>query len=526
MERNRKYLPAMSLAVIVAAIQGVGAGEIRLQLKGGGFEITGELYSYDGASYVVNSPAFGKMTIDGRRFDCLGDNCPKRPVNLAPTAIGAVSGDIVIAGSNTIGSALMPGMIEAFAKRTGLETTRAVGDDPRDLTIQLLNKGGRQVASLQLSRHDSSAAFRELETRQTEIGMSSRRITDPEVAKLAAAGLGNMLQPTHEHILGLDGLLIVVGSDNAALSISIDNVAKIFAGEINDWSQVGLPPGPINVHAPAAASGTFETFDKLVLKPRNLKLAANVKHTENQADLADLVASDPLGIGIVGLSHQRNAKALNIQAACGLISRPTRFAMKTEEYPLTRRLYLYTPGTPKASLARQLLTFTLSNEAQEVVTAADLIDQRPEALAFKDQGARIAYALNAAEEDFDITAMRSLLTDISQAMRLTTTLRFETGSFNLDSKAVRDTERLAQLLETPDYQGKNVLLIGFADSVGAYESNLRLSQRRAEAVAAALKDTGLKIDVVTKGYSELAPVACNDTTANRQFNRRVEVWVN
>ena len=197
MERNSKWRPAMSLAVIVAATQGVGAAEIRLQLKGGGFEITGELYSYDGASYVVNSPAFGKMTIDGRRFDCLGDNCPKRPVNLAPAAIGAVSGDIVIAGSNTIGSALMPGLIEAFARRTGLEATRAVGNDPRDLTIQLLNKGGRQVASLQLSRYGSSAAFRELETRQTEIGMSSRRITDPEVAKLAAAGLGNMLQPTH-----------------------------------------------------------------------------------------------------------------------------------------------------------------------------------------------------------------------------------------------------------------------------------------------------------------------------------------
>ncbi len=525
MKRNWKWLPATSLAVITATTQAGGAAEVRLQLKGGGFEITGELYSYDGVNYVVNSPAFGKMTIDGRRFDCLGDNCPKRPVSFAATTIGNVKGDITIAGSNAIGNVLMPKLIEAFAKRAGLEPTRATGNDPRDLTIQLMNKGGRQVASMQLSRYGSSASFGRLEARQSEIGMSSRRIREAEVAKLAAAGLGNMLQPTHEHILALDGLLVIVGPDSAAVSISVDNVAKIFSGQINDWVQLGLPRGPINVYAPAEGSGTFETFDKLVLKPRNLKLAANAKRTEDQEQQSKLVAGDPLGIGFVGIAYQRNAKALNIQSACGLISRPKRFAMKTEEYPLTRRLYLYTPGTPKAPLARQLLTFSLSDDAQEVVTGADFIDQRPEALPFKDQGARIAFALNADEEDFDIKAMRNLLTDISQSMRLTTTLRFETGSFRLDTKAARDIERLAQLLKTPEYEGRNVLLIGFADSVGAYGSNLLLSQRRAETVAAALKEAGFGTKVTTKGYSELAPVACNDSTKSRKFNRRVEVWV-
>ena len=525
MKRNWKWLPATSLAVIIATTQAGGAAEIRLRLKGGGFEITGALYSYDGVNYVVNSPAFGKMTIDGRRFDCLGDNCPKRPVNFAPAAIGNVKGDITIAGSNMIGNVLMPNLIEAFTKRAGLEPTRAAGDSPRDLTIQLMNRGGRQVASLQLSRYGSSASFGSLEARQTEIGMSSRRIRKAEAAKLAAAGLGNMLQRTHEHVLALDGLIIIVGRDNAAVSVSVDNVAKIFSGQITDWVQLGLPPGPINVYAPAEGSRSFNLFDSLVLKPRKLKLAANAKRTEDHEQQSNLVAGDPLGIGFVGIAYQRNAKALNIQSACGLIARPTRFAMKTEEYPLTRRLYLYTPGRPTAPLAQQLLAFALSDDAQQIVAEADFIDQRPEALPFNDQRARIAFALNADEEDFDIKAMRNLLTDISQSLRLTTTLRFETGSFRLDTKASRDIDRLAQLLKTPEYEGKQVLLIGFADSVGAYGRNLLLSQRRAKTVASALKEAGYDSKVVTKGYSELAPVACNDTTKSRQFNRRVEVWV-
>ncbi len=525
MKRNWKWLPATSLAVIFATTQAGGAAEIRLQLKGGGFEITGELYSYDGVNYVVNSPAFGKMTIDGRRFDCLGDNCPKRPVSFAPTAIGSVKGNIKIAGSAAIGDVLMPNLIEAFAKRASLDAARAVGNDPRDLTLQLKTRAGRQVASLQLSRYGSTASFNQLEEGTTEIAMSSRRITEAEVTKLAAAGLGNMLQPTHEHVLALEGLIVIVGPDSAAVSISVDNVAKIFSGEITDWVQLGLPPGPINVYAPAEGSVSLNMFDSLVLKPRKLKITAKATRTDSDEQQSNLIANDPLGIGFVGIADQHNTKALNLQSACGLITRPTRFAMKTEEYPLTRRLYLYSPGRPKAPLARQLLTFSLSDDAQEIVAESDFIDQTPEALTFKDQGARIAFALNAAEEDFDITAMRSLLTDISQSLRLTTTLRFESGSFRLDTKASRDIDRLAELLKTPDYEGKQVLLIGFADSVGAYGSNLSLSQRRADTVAAALKDAGYEAEVETKGYSELAPVACNDTTKSRQFNRRVEVWV-
>lgn len=522
-----KWFNATLLASFLAAtaVTPVEAAEVRLQLKGGGFEITGELEAYDGEKYVVTSPVFGRMTIDGRRFDCLGDNCPSGPVRAAvPRFTGPVSGDIVIAGSNTIGNALMPALIETFAERSGLEATRVVGNDPLELTFQLNNSNGQQVASVRLLRFGSSTSFKELEARKTEIGMSSRRIKQGEVAKLAVAGLGNMLQPTYEHVLGLDGLMVIVGPDNAAVSLSIESVAKIFAGEITDWGQLGLPAGPINVYAPAEDSGTYDTFKNLVLKPRNLKLTPNAKRTENHAQQSDWVAADPQGIGFVGIAYLRNSKALNIQSPCGLITRPTRFAMKTEEYPLTRRLYLYTPGTPKAPLARQILDFALSNEAQEVVADNDFIDQRPETLGFKGQAARIAYALNAEAEDFDIQAMRSLITDISQAERLTTTLRFQVGSFALDSKSEQDLQRLAGLLKEPEFKDKQVLLLGFADAVGSYEPNLRLSERRAQTVAEALRSQGYE-GAITKGYSELAPVACNDTPENRGFNRRVEVWL-
>ncbi|MDX2259265.1 MAG: phosphate ABC transporter substrate-binding/OmpA family protein [Hyphomicrobiaceae bacterium] len=522
-----KYL-LVGLFGLALPLPAAAADDITLRLVGGGFEVTGALMSFDGTRYVITSPIFGAMTLQTDRFECVGGPCPKGPVGLSGPggagSVGAASGSITIAGSSTIGASLMPALVEAYARSLGLEPSRVIGSDPQVITIEFGDKSGRKVAETRIDRRNSAYGFEALATGTPAIGMSSRRVRPEEAARLAAAGLGDFRQPTHEHVVGLDGLVFAVAYDNPAVSLSIDAIAGIFAGTITDWAQVGLPAGRITVYAPEDANGTLQNFDELVMKPRRLTLTPAARRAESLSRVSDLVAADPGGIGVLSMAYAGNAKPLNIEAACGLVSRPTRFAMKAEEYPLTRRLYLYTPGTPKAPLARDLLTFALSPSAQSVVAAADFVDQEPESLAFQAQGSRIAYALNARSEDFDIDAMRALIGDISKAERLSTTLRFEFGSAVLDTKALADVGRLATLLATPAYAGRSVKLIGFADAVGSYATNLDLSRRRAVAVAEALKAKGYD-GAVVKAYSELAPVACNDTSEERNFNRRVEVWI-
>jgi outer membrane protein OmpA-like peptidoglycan-associated protein len=65
---------------------------------------------------------------------------------------------------------------------------------------------------------------------------------------------------------------------------------------------------------------------------------------------------------------------------------------------------------------------------------------------------------------------------------------------------------------------------GFTDSTGSSAHNQQLSERRAASVAQALTSMGVPRErVVTRGYGEAYPVASNDTAANRQLNRRVEI---
>jgi len=71
---------------------------------------------------------------------------------------------------------------------------------------------------------------------------------------------------------------------------------------------------------------------------------------------------------------------------------------------------------------------------------------------------------------------------------------------------------------------RTVLIEGFTDSTGSAAHNLDLSQRRAESVRAALIGMGVDASrVATKGYGEAYPVAANDTSGDRQLNRRVEI---
>ncbi len=509
------------------------AAEITLTLKGGGgFKIVGELKAYDGKKYTIINPSFGRMEVDGSRFDCVSSECPTGPVKAAvsPASLfGRSKAEFEIAGSNAIGSQLMPLIIKAYGDKLKLNVTEVPQPDPLDAVFNFADGSGRELAAIKLRRRGSSTSFRALQSKTASIGMSSRPIRQTEADRLSAAGLGNMRSANNEHVIGLDGLIVITAADNPAISMSLDDVGKVFSGQVTDWSQLGYPPGEINVYAPAADSGTWESFNTLVLAPRNLELVSTARRTGTLGEQSDMVAGDPLGIGVVGLANQRNAKALNMEATCGLITPPSVFSIKTSEYPLSRRLYLYTSGKPKEPLAAGLLDFALSAEAQPAIKNADFIDQAAEFYSFGDQGSRVAYALNAPQGDFDLGLMRTFLTDLKGADRLTYTFRFNTASFFLDNQSKQNVKLLSELMTSAKLRDKSVKLIGFADSGGAFQTNLTLSLSRAEAVRTAIVRAGNgKIEpsrLLVKGYGELAPVACNDTSTGKAFNRRVEVWV-
>ncbi len=101
---------------------------------------------------------------------------------------------------------------------------------------------------------------------------------------------------------------------------------------------------------------------------------------------------------------------------------------------------------------------------------------------------------------------------------------FATGKDILMPGAIDTIDKLVTFLKK--YPNRNVLIEGHTDSVGGETYNLGLSQRRADAVGAALISKGISENRITaKGYGESRPVASNATSGGRQQNRRVEIVI-
>jgi phosphate transport system substrate-binding protein len=110
------------------------------------------------------------------------------------------------------------------------------------------------------------------------------------------------------------------------------------------------------------------------------------------------------------------------------------------------------------------------------------------------------------------------------ADRLSLNFRFNSGSNQLDNKALADLDRLTSYLSDNSIKPNKLVLVGFADNVGDPVSNVILSKERANAVASALKIRGITPGRIM-GFGSDNPVASNSTPEGRERNRRVEVWV-
>jgi len=147
------------------------------------------------------------------------------------------------------------------------------------------------------------------------------------------------------------------------------------------------------------------------------------------------------------------------------------------------------------------------------------------------QGGRAFGVIDAPYNADELPLMRELVVDLLSYDRLTTTIRFGSGSSSVEAKGFADLERLYQYVNTLDYPVE-LLFAGFSDADGGFAANSSLSLNRANQVAdtaaqfAAGKITNpFGVSFTAKGYGELAPVACNATLDGKRTNRRVEIWI-
>lgn len=221
-------------------------------------------------------------------------------------------------------------------------------------------------ADVSVTGGGSSTGITALINGTCDIANSSRKIRPGEIRNAKSR---NVI--IREFPVARDGLTIVVHPSNPVKSLSVDQVAAIYTGRVNNWSELGGPNLRIVTNGRDTSSGTYGFFQEDVL--RNAKYRADMISTPSNNAIANNVANDRGGIGYIGVAYATEfVKAGKVKEVPISFTRggaallPTEENVKSGKYPISRYLYNYVAGTPRG-LAADYLRFIRSSEGQAIV---------------------------------------------------------------------------------------------------------------------------------------------------------------
>lgn len=189
-----------------------------------------------------------------------------------------------------------------------------------------------------------------------DIGLASRALKDEEKAEGAV-----------EHIIALDGVAVVVNPANGVDDLSVEDIAKIFTGEITNWKDLGGEDLEIAVLGREDGSGTRTAFEEIV----GVEGACVYKNEYGSTgDVIGNVASNPNAIGYASLSAvDDTVKALSVGGVA-----PSEETVKDGTYEIQRPFVMVTKdGAELSAAAQAFLDYAMSDEVAEQIAIAGAV---------------------------------------------------------------------------------------------------------------------------------------------------------
>ncbi|WP_237054990.1 substrate-binding domain-containing protein [Microbulbifer sediminum] len=406
-----------------------------------------------------------------------------------------------LTGSNTIGAELAPGLVRGYLESRGATNIKQRSASERHWISADL--AGRRV-EIPIIALGSSTGFKALDAGTADIGMASRKIKAGEVKRLER--LGDMTSGAAEHVIGLDALVVAVHPMNPLQQLSIEQLQRIYRGDIRNWRDLGGADLPIQPLHRDIDSGTRATFDKEVFGGSR-QAEPHVYEVSGNAETHRMVLSRPGAIGYLPFADAEKVKKVAIKAGKLVAMVPDPGIVATEDFPLTRRLYLYrNPGRHQPEV-EDFLRFVESTAGQELVADSGFINLSPVTLDV------LPYP-NAPGE------YQALM---REGRRLSISFRFANGSAELDNRARKDLRRLEEYLQQAGRE-LDLTLVGFSDQGANSNVTGLISRFRALKVRGALlREHNIRnINILALGA--FAPLAANAGQAPFK-NSRVEVWI-
>ena len=209
-----------------------------------------------------------------------------------------------------------------------------------------------------------------------EIAASSRAMTKKERDLAQQQGAA-----PKEWTAALDGLAVVVHPDNLVRRLTLQQLAQIFTGQIQNWRELGGETLPIVLLSREVNSGTHVYFKEHVLggaPGTPAEFAPEALLLPSSQAIADEAASNTAAIGYYGMGYitKANGVVAVAKTEAGPYVEPTEDAVRSGAYPISRPLFLYTRGDLGGTI-KTFLDFVLSLDGQRIVRAVDFVPVAP-----------------------------------------------------------------------------------------------------------------------------------------------------
>ena len=202
----------------------------------------------------------------------------------------------------------------------------------------------------------SGAGITAVQEGTCDIGLSSRALKDEE----KAAGL-------KETVLPYDGIAIIVHPDNPVSDLSIEQIAKLYTGEITNWKDVGGSDAEVVLIGREAASGTRDGFGSITCTKDKCQYRQELTST---GDVITAVSQNPDAIGYASLAAIKDSvKALSVDGVT-----PSEATVKDGSYPVQRPFVLVTvEGKALSAAAQSFFGYATSADAADIIAKAGAV---------------------------------------------------------------------------------------------------------------------------------------------------------
>ena len=201
----------------------------------------------------------------------------------------------------------------------------------------------------------------------THIANASREIKSSEIEQAKANGV-----TPFETAVALDCIVPVVHPSNPIKNLTFEQLKKIYTGDISNWKDVGGENAPIAVVGRDSSSGTYGTWQELVVekgdKDQKSRVTPKAQVTASSGAMLTTVANNKYAIGYDGIGYvDKTVKAVSVE---GIEASLATAKKRLSHVPQALHVH---QGEPTGD-AKAFIDYVLSADGQKIVTDTGFIN--------------------------------------------------------------------------------------------------------------------------------------------------------